>query len=229
MTDPRNFLLNTDYPLDMIAFKTEGSFSIANSTIDSLTIPHGLGFAPMPILIWSNTADFSTAYTGGDPTYYSTFTGFAGQEYNAVSDPTNITINRLNYSGSTQTVYYRIFAFVPSTEPDTTVVPANSNTSDTFILNTDFNYMKLVATDRVTTTATTYSHNLGYIPSGLMWGVNYSGGTTISSVTQLVGGQIVNGAGGTSYVYLDSTTLTWLSPATFNAIEFRLYAETGGS
>lgn len=227
MADPNNFLINTDYPLDMICFKTEGSTAVADGTFSGMfNVPHGLSFVPMPFLFWSNTSDFAISNVGSDSAYYASG---AGQDYRAIADSTNITILLSNASGSSKTLYYRIFCFVPSTISEDTIVTGNSDQSDNFLISTDYNYMKLLASDRLTPSIPTYSHNLGDIPTAVCWGVNYSSGTTIDTIDQLPFRSIVTDFPAFSeYPYLTNSLIVWENPAAFDALEFRLYADRNG-
>lgn len=170
MTDPRNFLVNSDYPLDKVVYRTTGSFSLA-TYFDSktTTIPHGLPFTPLVSMSWSTTSDFSVCYEAGsgpaptDSTRH--YLGITGDVY---ADATNIVINSSNFISSATTIYYRIFAFAPSTY--TSDVSSTQDTGDNFVLNTDYNYTKLLTSGKLTLASTdTVTHSLGYIPQVQTW------------------------------------------------------------
>lgn len=158
--DPRNFLLNTDYEMDKIVLFKEGNFT------QTLEIPHGLGFIPLPFGVWSTDSDFSSTNTisgldaGLEPSYTPELS-------------VSLTANRdklvLKSAGNTNNtpIYYRIYALEPSgSQAD---VPATSGEATKFVLNTDYNYTKLLATGEFTGSGQTYNHNLGYIPQVLAW------------------------------------------------------------
>lgn len=171
MTEAKNFLLNTDYPLDKVVYLKSGSFTMGASTTGTETISHGLSFIPLIGGYWSLTSDFSVNYEFGNGTFPSGNLGFLFQrEIGSISaTSSSINLNWSNISTST-TVYYRIYGF----EPDdnlATLSPIASQ-GDTFVINTDFNYLKLQEADHATPgTATTYTvvHGLGYIPQVLAW------------------------------------------------------------
>ena len=222
MNPDLQMLLTTDSPLDMICYKTSGSVTVPDGTLGGThVIAHGLSFVPMPFLIWSNTSDFVISNVGGDSGYYA---NGPGQYYTSVADSTNITISLNNSSGSSKVLYYRIFCFIPSTVSDDVLVPHNADQSDNFLLSTDYNYMKLDTTNRVTTIQTTFDHNLGYIPTVVCWGVQYSG-AIIDTIDQGTFSSIIDGVGGSTYPYLTTTQLIWESPSTYDALEFRLYID----
>lgn len=225
MADPRNFLVSSDYPQDKIIFLYESSMTVTDSTIDSINIPNTLGFAFLPLLVWSNNSNFSISNTLADNAYYtSAFTTAAGQSYEATCDSSNINISRYNFSGSTQTVYYRVYGFPPSGLSNTTDVLGTANSGDRFILDTDNNYMKLFHAGKLTTTDKTYTHALGYTPRVLIWGL--AGGI----YTYNIGGLLVDtdptGAGAlTGGVTINTSQIEWLNPASFTEVEYRIYAD----
>ena len=225
--NPRNFLINSEFPLDQILFLNQGSTVVLNSTFSgTVAIAHGLPFIPLASLVWSNDSDFTTAYNYEDGNFTTSFISPIGQRYDVFSDATNVNINLYNTSGSTQTVYYRIYCFAPSTASVDSLVEHTANDGEEFIINTDFNYMKLAATGSLTDGAGTvsYAHGLGFIPRALVW---YQVGSTFYQITSP---QIVNtdptGSGGiTTGVHVDSTKLEWLNPTGVSSIQYRIYAE----
>jgi hypothetical protein len=228
MTDARNFLLNTDYPLDKIIYITSGSATVANTTNDGvpgITITHNLPFTPLPILLWSNTSDFAICYENSDESYTTnSFVSGAGQFYSVSANSTTIGITRYNLSGSSKTLYYRIFCFQPSNASIESVVPATNSSGSEFILNTDYNYMKLVNAGVLTSASRTYSHGLSFTPRVQLWG------SASGTVSRLVGAQLIQSdptgsAGGTSGVFIDSTKIEWLNPNTFDTIHYRIYGD----
>lgn len=227
MTDPRNFLVNSNYPLDKIVYMTSGSMLVPVTFSGDLTIAHGLGFMPLPLILWSNDVDFTTTYTSGDATYNSgaidgsSFT--LGQSYNVSADSTNLVINQYNNSGSTKTVYYRVYCFPPSTLDEDTEIEHTSSLGNNFILNTDYNYMKLAFTGALSSGTPSFSHNFGYIPTAMIWGV------VSGFATPLVSSQIiVPFPAGNFMVDVTTTAIIWTGAGTtFDTIEYRIYAETG--
>ena len=59
MENPNNFLINTDYPLDMIIYYKFYELTTNGSSSQTVTIPHGLGFTPLLFGVWSTTPDFA--------------------------------------------------------------------------------------------------------------------------------------------------------------------------
>lgn len=212
-------LLNSDSPLDKIIYITSGNISIPNGTSDNITLlAHSLPFTLLPMLQWSNTADFSITNELRDSEYTSnSFTTGVGQFYNAETDGTNIYLDRYNLSGSTKTLYYRISGFMPSNASADSIVPYTGSSGDNFIINTDKNYMKLAYSGILTTVNNIFNHNFGYVPRVLIWGM--AGGR----MTKLIAAQEISGGVGTSGVHIDTTKLEWLSPTTYTEIHYRIY------
>lgn len=167
--DARNFLLNTDYPIDKIVYLTSGSM-----TLDGLphTIAHGLPFIPLVGGYWSFSSSFDTTYdfySGDFPSGNPSF--LFAHEVQISSDATNITLNTTDIIGDSPTFYYRIYALAPSTMTSS-LNPVLTASADAFILNTDYNYMKLYINETYTMgTAATYTvtHSLGYKPRIAGW------------------------------------------------------------
>jgi len=231
MTDPKKFLLNSDYPNDQIVFLREGSQSVPDGTTNDLTpitIPHGLPFAPLPLLFWSNDSSFSTVNNNFDATYAQSVGSFvtfpSGQYYDIKADSTNVTITRYNNSGSTQTVYYRVICYIPSTASIDAVVENTSNQSDNLILSTDFNYMKLAFVGNLDGLNQSFDHNLGYIPTVLRWGyISLSGSYSPNVLTQYIPPFSFAEAG----ISVSTTQITRNNADNYDAIEYRIYLEDG--
>lgn len=226
--DPRNFLLNTDYPMDKIIFVTSGSAVVPNNTMDGspeITISHNLPFTPLPILIWSNTADFSICFENRDNEFVSnSFVTGAGQFYSIESDSTNIGIRRYNLSGSSKTLYYRVFCFQPSDADIDSEVPATNTGTGSFVLNTDYNYMKLIKSGILTSSTKIYSHNLSFVPRVQIW-AKASGFVFRDIQTSLVESDPTGSGLITSGVFIDNTKIEWLNPNTFDEIHYRIYGD----
>lgn len=161
MTNPKDFLLNTDYEMDKIILVKTGSF------VDSKDIQHGLNLAPLPFGIWSTDQNFNIVNTIGvtdssaEPGY-SPELGVTCTSYND-----KITIQASGDGSATTTIYYRLFAFEsPNSTQD---IAGTSDLATEFVLNTDYNYRKLKASGTFTQSGETFTHNLGYIPQIMAW------------------------------------------------------------
>lgn len=173
-TSARDFLLTTDYPLDMVVYLKSGSATVPFPTAGfTVTIPHGLPFVPLVGGSWDVTSTFETNYnynTGTIPSSNPTASPF-NVSVDITADATNIYLSPINVSGSAVDIYYRIFALEPAdSQAD---LPSTASSGDDFVLNTDYNYTKLFTQQTITSTTggTTYTitHNLGYRPQIMVW------------------------------------------------------------
>jgi hypothetical protein len=210
MTDPRNFLLNTDYPLDKVVYMTSGSFSAAGGgglgTVHQFN--HGLSYTPLIVGTWSTNSDFSTSREGG---YFA----FEGTDPNTIytqffANSTKITVSTFNPPAPAVTIYYRIYAFMPSNvNVDSSFTTASA---DTFALNTDYNYTKLFSSGIATAAATTtITHDLGFRPQVMAWIKDSSVAYGTSMVVDM------------GYVKATTTTVVITSPS--KDIHYRIYAD----
>ena len=162
--DFANLLLTTDKPLDKVVYLHTEAVAIAAYDYNDVTIAHGLSFLPLVNAQWSTSPDFSTSYNiGGGPN-----TG-ASRSYNTgiAADATNVYINTTNNTASAVTLYFRIYGLMLNTVNDD--APHTASSGDSFVLNTDYNYTKLVAAGTVTGPSSGYQiinvdHSLLYRP-----------------------------------------------------------------
>lgn len=231
MTDQRRFLYNSDYQTDMLIYVKDGSFTlldgqdiggIGTEDVDG-RIAHNLPFTPLVEMVWSNTADFAICdQTNWDEDYFDTFwTTTTGQYYLCYSDDTNVVISGVNSSGSTKTLYYRIWGFAPSTADSTSVVPATANDADNYVLNTDYNYMKLAFSGSITPASgsVTFTHNLGYVPRVKIWAI--ASGLTYQVVDTTISFDSVDYG-----VYITDTQLIFKDMTIYDSLEYRIYYDS---
>ena len=157
--DPRDFLLNTDYELDKIILFESGDFDT------EIEIPHNLPFIPLIFGVWSTDSGFAYANTLGwtdsssDPGYTPTMSVGAY----ATSD--KIVLTPVSNNGAR--LYYRVYGFEPSNSMKN--APATSTYANQFVLNTNYNYCKLLKTGYFINNNEEYVHNLGYMPQVMAW------------------------------------------------------------
>lgn len=166
LANARNFKLNTDYPLDKVIYMSSGSMAASGGS-SLTTVPHSLGFAPLIVVSWSNTAGFSEAYEATSALIQSS--PYAGTYVYATAYSDRIELNCI--SPTFTTLYYRAYAFMPS---DVNVpLDATSQLADTFVFSTDASTAKLyiqgVTTASTSQTTNTVTHSLGYKPQVLAW------------------------------------------------------------
>lgn len=159
--DPRKFLLNTDYEMDKIIYFTSGSITASEI---SKTIDHTLGFAPLIFGVCAFDESFNDPRT--IPYEYITTQNTISLTAQATS--TQIKIYYTNYTDQNTPIYYRIYAFEPSTS-SAQILPTSS-LAKKFILNTDYNYCKLFKKGTLSGNGQhSVTHNLGYLPQTLIW------------------------------------------------------------
>lgn len=180
--DPRDFLLNTDYEMDKIIYYKEFKYTVSRSS--SFTTPHNLKTIPLVFGIWSYHPDYSDCHElGASIDFTNSPPCLCGADY------TNITIE-LNPRNSNETFYIKVFAFETTySNPDYYIapklnLPTTSKYAKNFVLNTDYNYLKLLKSGDFATYDSSvgyskYSHNLGYVPQLLEW--SFAGGQGIAS------------------------------------------------
>jgi hypothetical protein len=176
--DSRNFLMNTDYPIDKISSYYEGSTTVASLDSETPTIPHGLAYTPLYFVRWSTSPDFVVSY---DELGVSTINDLI---LTAQTDSTNLYLFILNNTGSPVTFYYRVIYFMP-TNVDLDAAETQSDL-DNFALNTDYNYTKILLEDFVSSATATIDHDLGYYPQVEAWFIRSADGRCVHHVANSV-------------------------------------------
>jgi len=167
--------VDTDYPLDKIVYRHEGSFSIGSyySVVTVPAIAHGLTFTPLVSMRWSTTPDFAVSYElGGSPIPDDFSRADYGIFVSLEADATNVYLEMVNFMNSGYTIYYEIFGFEPTNHNDEAPFTVAGDTN--MIFNGENNYTKLYLADRVPVsvvpnTPTVINHNLGDIIQVLGW------------------------------------------------------------
>lgn len=165
----RKTLINSDYPLDKLILVTSQPITISGGS--DVSIAHGMPFTPLVWFQWSYTSDFAIAYednTGDFPSGNISY--YFRLRITIEADATNITFRGNGTIGST-TVYVRVVAFQPSNY--NLDLSGTESLGDDFVVNSDYNYMKLVEANRsalITSGSTlTIPHTVGVRPYALMW------------------------------------------------------------
>lgn len=230
----KNFLLDTDYPLDMVVYLITGSITLSATSSGVAQIPHGLDFAPLCSGSWSLTSDFSVQYEYDSGTFPSNNIGVSLFDQtlslstslfgnSGGADTTNINILWINNNAASMTAYYRIYALGP---PDQAVMaPYTASSGDNFILNTDYNYTKLYINSTQSLSASnTYTTPLGllYVPQLGLWTRRTSDGKVCPYDTQNVQSSFFDFAVSVSG---SSLVLQTDSPTTINKSYTRIYLD----
>jgi hypothetical protein len=161
----RNMLLSTDYPTDKIIYKMTGSVTVATGASNDNYFPHGLPFTPLLTGTWSYDADFTTSYMAGQ----QPFADPNSSQVTVQSNATNARVLVANNTGSTKTIYWRIYGIMPPNVDVDSVFTASQ--LDSFIMNTNYNYTKTYMEGYVDISGGTQAitHNLGYRPQVEIW------------------------------------------------------------
>jgi hypothetical protein len=155
-TDPRDFLINSDYEMDKIVYFTTGTITAGSSD----TIAHNLSFTPMVFGVFATDSDFTD-------THVLPFSAHDGEAFTLSADNTNVNIAYDNQD-PTASVYYCIMGFEP--DGSTADAPATSQYAGSLIIDTEYNYCKLYSNGYVNGDAdTTITHDLGYLPQIMAW------------------------------------------------------------
>ncbi len=163
MVDARNFLLNSEFPMDQIAGFLSGSFTVANGNIQTADIAHNLPFTPLPIGSWSYSATFDTSF----PTITDYNGNGARPSVTMQANGSVLRITSSNYTGGDKQIFWRCFFLIPSTvDPD---IPSTAVNSLNLSFSTDYNYTKLLKEGYVTSSGA-INHSLQYRPQVALWG-----------------------------------------------------------
>lgn len=216
MANPNDFLLNTDYMMDKIILLKTGSF------VGSLEIPHSFKNTPLPFGVWSTNSNFESSNTLGAVEY-----GGVGSEVElgvaCRANDSKILLESHGNGNDSTTIYYRLYAFAQNN--DNTNIGATSKWAKTFVLNTDYNYLKLYANGEFNENNLSYTHNLGYIPQVMAWRkyINVPGFPEISEMIEPIASYYMNDdAPG---IKLTPTTISTsgISGSMFDKIIWRIY------
>ena len=186
--DPRDFLLNTDYEMDKIIYIKEFKYTV--SSLTTMTVPHNLPTVPLPFGVWATNADYTNSHNlcdYDDPWNQNTLC-FVKADMNNIYITLTPKLQGNSYVSTT--FYITIFGFEPGSNwpdyPHTSgtpfdyikthgqKLPATSKEAQNFIINTDYNYLKLLRSGYLgdydsTLHRMTYKHNLGYVPQVMTW------------------------------------------------------------
>lgn len=176
--DPRDFLLNTDYEMDKIVYFKDTK--LTPDSFGTVTIAHNLGFAPLITGLWAKTPDFGTPQRFSSGAFENaSHTSYIIDTVRCVATEHDIQFQLSSgqvASPTTYPFYVRIMGFEPSDSH--AKIGKTSQNANTFILNTDYNYLKLykkgvenitMSSDYSSTNPITIKHDFGYRPQALFW------------------------------------------------------------
>jgi hypothetical protein len=216
--------VSSDFPLDKVVYMHTRNFTISAFNFSDQIFAHNLPFTPLVLGQWSFDSTFATAY---DPNSGPRI-GAGGTlllSTTLQSDGTNITIFNTNNQGSSVTVYWRIYALMPSTVSET--APFTASTADDFTIDTDQNYTKLFDAGATAFSSTpgssvTVSHGLGYRPQVLTWAEN-------STFTFWMGSYSQEDPSGNTRCRVGTDNITLIRSSTFlpssTRFHYRMYVD----
>ena len=225
MANPRNFIINTDYPVDHVVYIKDLVVPFSSTGIE---IEHGLGFAPLLMGLFS-TDDWNTSMPIDTPASSGDNIG------NLQTETTQRVIRLINYGRLNRPVKARLFGLMPS-NVNIDVIPPKIRYSN-FNFNTDFNYSKLVKAGVFNANWNSgenivYHHGLGYIPEVEAWQEDNSG--VVKKFFNIYDPNGVNFSSmGSRIVYAKITTQDFIirtdgSNQDITKIHYRIYGDQNG-
>lgn len=226
MASPRDYIVNSDYPMDFIVWGGTGNSTSSNYNQTVTTISHGLPFKPLVFGQFS----LDNGATWMPMGLYDYFVNKI--DIWIESDATNVYVNFTYLASGSKTIQFRIWAFAPADADASVVIPASS--SNDYRLNTDFNYSKLVKAGKWTITTgarqTIFSHGLGYTPEVMVW-FETSNGRIRDAAAQFSGNTTYWPI---QYTQIDNTALyarftsTAIGSLNYTAVHYRIYGDLNG-
>ena len=196
--DSRNMLVSSDFPLDKVVFMSSGSISVPPFGFNDVSVPHGLPFIPLVSAVYSTTSDFETTYeyNSGPVQTNTSLPGVFLYDTSDMSTSEHIILRHSNNTASSVTLYYRVYAFMPSTAND--LVGFTVTEADDFVMNTDYNYTKLFMSgvtpySSVANSVEVITHGLGYRPQVSAWQQKPDGVYSVTSALLLANGNTTGG------------------------------------
>ena len=209
MSKTSDFLFTTDYPIDQVVFLVNKSFVLpAGSYGSGTTITHNLPFRPLCMGNWSTDPSFLSTVYETNSEQIDSF-GDVLLAVDVAANSSEISITGVSNIGTDKTIYVNIFCFAPS---DWAGAPIKTTSIDSneFVLNTDFNYSKLIKDgyiDIAQNNTANVLHSFGSIPQVLVWEV-ISGGYTRQQTGSFATGTTNNTGSGDIWYNVDENNLT---------------------
>lgn len=161
-----DFQIISRYPLDKIVFLKELTMTMDGAGMTKQTIAHGLGdtvFCNAVISFdnWQTTYQAGTSRVARQS--YS-------EEFNVYSNAQNVTVDAFFLEHPNQTAKVRVWGVYNSTST-ATAAPTRNQSANQFVLNSKYNYLKLLQDGivDVSSNVVAINHNLGYMPVVELW------------------------------------------------------------
>lgn len=164
---PNDYQINTNYPIDKIVFLKELSFKLDDNGLFEQKVAHGLQSIPFSNAVISFD-NWQTTYQAGTSRmarqYYS-------EEFNVYSDNTNVTVSGMFSEHTGENALVRMWGVFDSTT-DATANPTRQLSNNKFVLNSRYNYLKLVKDGIIDVSDGVnreIKHGFGYMPIVELW------------------------------------------------------------
>lgn len=221
LANATKFLQSSDYPMDKVVYQVKYTAPIAAFSPGDFQFEHGLGFAPLLDARWSTSPLMTTTYNlhsgpraSDNSVLYQT---------NVEADDTYVYIYTINQTALPVTLYFTIYGLMPSGVD--AEAPFTGFDGDDFVLNTDYNYTKLLTAGTAAiaagTNTVTVDHNLGYYPQVSLW--KEQGGI----IEPWWGSGVIVGFPSDVIITITTTQLVIASYGTFSdsIIHYRIYVD----
>lgn len=164
--DQKDFIFNSDYPVDKIVWLEKGEFDTDNYGNFEKTIAHKLLATPFVKGVWTYD-DWATTWMFGSVK----ISDGAYQVYSEVgSDSTNVYLSGFVDLNAKKTIKYKIWGVWNESDTYSTEAQATAGQGSTkFLFNTDYNYPRLVI-EGYLDKGKTAGFNLDEIPYCDVWG-----------------------------------------------------------
>lgn len=171
----KNFRINTDYPMDKVIFLKEVTITPDSSGTFDQAFAHGLGAIPFCKGVVTDD--------GWNTTYQSGFNElaesgqYAEKVFRVYSNETSVRVYGwladVSQGQQVKPVTIRVWGvFNESATQNVDVPPTRNESTNSFIINSDFNYLSLFAEGMVDVPVggeRVFNHNLGYVPAVDVW------------------------------------------------------------
>lgn len=165
MVNPRNFLLNSEYPMDKVVFMKSGDLMVSGDFPDHVPIRHNLPFTPEIIWSYSTSPGFESSSSSGLLVYGST----SQIGLTVSSDSQFIHIEPFKIAAADRRLYWRAFGFMPPDAHEDSEVPETATESNRFYRDSGLNYLKLLKGGVVGSGGGVVNYDLKYRPRVLVW------------------------------------------------------------
>ena len=173
--DVKNFRINTDYPMDKVIFLKEVTITPNSYGEFDQTFSHGLGAIPFCKAVITDDGWNTTYQSGFEKRHESG--QYSEKLFRVYSNATSVRVYGwladTSQGQQVKPVTIRIWGvFNESATQNVDVPPTRNQSTNSFIINSDYNYLSLFAEGTINVPlggVMSYNHNLGYVPMVDVW------------------------------------------------------------